>query len=95
MRLLTMVYLLMAAPAAMPAAAYERNVVKDLKEAGQIMPFEVIRDRVASSVRGEYVGAEFDPQTRSYRFRFMNGGNLFNVDVDARTGARLNRRQRF
>ena len=78
-----------------PVAAAGPNPVQGLTAAGEILPFEVIRDRVIGSVRGEYVGAEFDAQSRTYRFRFVNGGTLFNVDVDARTGERVSRRQRF
>ena len=85
----------MMALVGLPVVAAGPNVVQGMKEAGEILPFEVIRDRVSASVRGEYVGAEFDAQTRTYRFRFVNDGTLFNVDVDARTGERVNRRQRF
>jgi uncharacterized membrane protein YkoI len=87
--------LIMVSLAGTPVVAAGPNVVQGMKEAGEILPFEVIRDRVIASVRGEYVGAEFDAQTRTYRFRFVNAGTLFNVDVDARTGDRVNRRQRF
>jgi hypothetical protein len=78
-----------------PLVAAGPSVVQELTAAGEILPFEVIRDRAKSSVRGEYVGAEFNAQNRSYRFRFVNDGVLFNVDVDARTGALINRRQRY
>lgn len=74
---------------AMPAAAggVERRV-RDLVEAGEIVPFEVIRQRVASQVRGSYVGVEFDEPTLTYRFRFLVDGEVINVDVDARNGQR-------
>ena len=96
MRSLTIFFLLtVAALSGTPVPASGPNIVQGMKEAGEILPFEVIRDRVTASVRGEYVGAEFDAQTRTYRFRFVNDGTLFNVDVDARTGDRVSRRQRF
>jgi hypothetical protein len=88
-------YLIILALAAAPVLAAGPSVVQELTAAGEILPFEVIRDRVKASVQGEYVGVEFHEQSRSYRFRFVNAGVLFNVDVDARTGARINRRQRF
>lgn len=62
--------------------------VRDLVEAGEIVPFETIRQRVASQVRGTYMGVEFDEPTLTYRFRFLADGEVINVDVDARTGQR-------
>jgi hypothetical protein len=88
-------YFIILALVAAPVLAAGPSVVQELTAAGEILPFEIIRDRVKASVQGEYVGVEFHEQTRSYRFRFVNAGVLFNVDVDARTGARINRRQRF
>ncbi|WP_310498900.1 hypothetical protein [Sandarakinorhabdus sp.] len=80
---------------ASPVAAADERGVHELVKAGEIMPFEAILGRVTSEVRGEYVGAQFDMSSRTYRFRFVDNGNLFNVDVDARTGQRLNRRRSF
>lgn len=75
--------------AGVPASAggVERRV-RDLVEAGEIVPFETIRQRVASQVRGNYMGVEFDEPTLTYRFRFLVDGEVINVDVDARTGQR-------
>lgn len=87
--------LVLFALVAVPVCAAGPSVVQELTAAGEILPFEVIRDRVKSSVQGEYVGVEFHEHSRTYRFRFVNSGVLFNVDVDARTGARINRRQRY
>ncbi len=75
-----------AASAAAPGGVERR--VRDLVEAGEIVPFETIRQRVASQVRGNYVGVEFDEPTLTYRFRFLVDGEVINVDVDARTGQR-------
>ena len=74
--------------AANPAAAGVEDRVRDLQEAGDIMPFDAIRSRVMQQVRGDYVGVEFDAATLTYRFRFLVDGNVINVDVDARTGQR-------
>jgi hypothetical protein len=71
------------------------NDVRDMVRAGEIMPFEVIQRRVIQENQGEYVGAQFDQSTRIYRFRFLRDGSLINVDVDARTGERVRRRQSF
>lgn len=71
------------------------NDVRDMVRAGEIMPFEVIQRRVIQENQGEYVGAQFDQSSRIYRFRFLRDGSLINVDVDARTGERVRRRQSF
>jgi uncharacterized membrane protein YkoI len=69
-----------------PAGVEKR--VRDMVEAGEIVPFETIRSRVAAEVRGDYMGVQFDEPTLTYRFRFLVNGELINVDVDARTGQR-------
>ncbi len=74
--------------AANPAAAGVEDRVRDLQQAGDIMPFEAIRSRVMQQVPGDYVGVEFDATTLTYRFRFLVDGNVINVDVDARTRQR-------
>jgi uncharacterized membrane protein YkoI len=80
---------------AMPLAAAGPNVVKGLVDAGEILPFDPIRSRIVAQTPGDYVGAEFDTATRRYRFRFLVDGNVVNVDVDARTGQRVNSRRNF
>ena len=71
------------------------NDVHEMVRAGEIMPFESIQRRVGQETPGEYVGAQFDQNSRIYRFRFMRDGNVINVDVDARTGERIRRRQSY
>ena len=92
---LVLVTVAAATPLAAPVLAAGPNVVKGMVDAGEIMPFEPIRNRVVSQTQGDYVGAEFDSATKRYRFRFLVGGNVVNVDVDARTGQRLAARQSF
>ena len=86
---------LVAVATALPVAAGVENQVRGLVEAGEIMPFEGIRNRVVAQVRGDYMGAEFDAATRTYRFRFLSNGNVINIDVDARTGQKTNRTRSF
>ena len=96
MRSAAVLFLLsIAVPVATPSVAAGPNVVKGMVDAGEIMPFEPIRNRVVAQTSGDYVGAEFDVATRRYRFRFLVDGNVVNVDVDARTGQRLSARQSF
>jgi hypothetical protein len=71
------------------------NDVHNMVRAGEIMPLEAIQHRVMQENRGDYVGVQFDQSSRTYRFRFLKDGNLINVDVDARTGAPVRRRQSF
>ncbi len=71
-----------------PVQAGVEKRVRDMVEAGEMVPFETIRSRIASQVRGDYMGVQFDEPTLTYRFRFMVDGEVINVDVDARTGQR-------
>jgi len=88
--------LALAGPASFSTAALAGpSDVRNMVRAGEIMPFETIQRRVMQDVPGEYVGAQFDQSTRIYRFRFLREGNLINVDVDARTGERVRRRQSY
>lgn len=80
---------------AAPLTAAGPNIVKGMVDAGEIMAFEPIRNRVVSQTPGDYVGAEFDATTKRYRFRFLVEGNVVNVDVDARTGDRLSARKSY
>jgi hypothetical protein len=85
------IFLCLALVATAPVAAGVENQVRDLVMAGEIMPFEAIRNRVVAQIHGDYVGADFDAGTKTYRFRFLVNGNVINVDVDARTGQRIRR----
>jgi hypothetical protein len=64
-------------------------------QAGTLKPFGEILQSVSSQVPGRYIGTDFDPETLTYRLKFLNNGNVVNVDVDARTGHILHRRQSF
>jgi uncharacterized membrane protein YkoI len=83
--------LMLALATAAPVAAGTENGVKDMVETGQILPLKPILERVQSEVRGDYVGFEFYEASLIYRFRFVDNGNVINVDIDARTGKRVRR----
>ncbi len=88
----------MLALAMMAGAAPVRAMpehLEQLQKAGDLIPYEVIQRRMMQNPPGEYIGSQFDVTTKQYRFRFMRDGNVINVDVDARTGARVQRRQSF
>jgi uncharacterized membrane protein YkoI len=86
---------LLALAAAGPVQASTEDEVRRLVMAGEILPFEKIRDRVFSQPHGNYIGADFDLSTRTYRFRFLEDGNVINVDIDARNGNLLNRKRNY
>jgi hypothetical protein len=83
--------LLLGLATAGPVSAGTENSVMRLVADGKILPLETIRKRVQSQVRGDYIGAEWDEVTWTYRLRFVDNGNVINVDVDARTGQRVRR----
>jgi uncharacterized membrane protein YkoI len=83
--------LMLGLGAVAPAQAGTENSVMKLVEDGKILPLETIRRKVQSQVRGDYIGAEWDETTWTYRLRFVDNGNVINVDVDARTGQRVRR----
>ncbi len=91
---LSLVFLI-ALAGAVSARAGDESQALNMTKAGEIMPFEAIRNKVVSQTRGDYIGVTFDPGTRTYRFRFLDRGNVINVDVDARTGQRVARSRSF
>lgn len=53
---------------------------------GDILPLNVIRDRISARLPGaNLIGADLVGSS-VYRLRFMRGGTVILVDVDARTG---------
>ncbi|HVM37162.1 MAG TPA: hypothetical protein VM265_02065 [Sphingomicrobium sp.] len=60
---------------------------------GRSMPLPKIERRVMPFMGGaDYLGPEFDGET--YRLKFMRGGRVIWVDVDAATGRIIRRSQR-
>jgi uncharacterized membrane protein YkoI len=65
----------------------EQDVVFKAMKQGRIMPLRQIEARVLPRMRGaEYLGPELDPGSGTYRLKFMHGGRVIWIDVDARTG---------
>lgn len=81
--------LLLAAVAAATPAAAERPRDQDrafeaIRE-GRSMPLPMIERRVMPFMGGaDYLGPEFNGRT--YRLKFMRGGRVIWIDVDASTG---------
>lgn len=75
-----------------PAAAQPMRASQDRLEAfrgvrqGDILPLNVIRDRIGPRLPGAVlIGADLLGGA-VYRLRYMRGANVMIVDVDARTG---------
>jgi hypothetical protein len=81
--------LLLAAVAATSPAAAERPRDQDrafeATREGRSMPLPMIERRVMPFMGGaDYLGPEFNGRT--YRLKFMRGGRVIWIDVDAATG---------
>ncbi len=54
---------------------------------GHVMPFSIIKRRVDAAMDGAtYVGSEFNPESNSYRLKYVKDGKVLWVDADGRTG---------
>lgn len=78
-----------ATPAAAAASAFERPRDQDrafeATREGRSMPLPMIEQRVLPRMGGaDYLGPEFNGRT--YRLKFMRGGRVIWIDVDAATG---------
>ncbi len=68
----------------------QSEVRKDLR-AGNVRSLREIESHVLPTMQGmQYLGPEYDPVAMAYRLKFINGGRVVFVDVDARSGAILN-----
>jgi uncharacterized membrane protein YkoI len=84
---------LVALSLAAPATAQRRGdqyQAFQARKSGQVLSLREIEDRVLPRMRGAtYLGPEYDDGV--YRLKFMRGGAVIWVDVDARTGAVIGR----
>lgn len=83
------IILLLAAVAASTAASAERPRDQDRAfeafREGRSMPLPMIERKVLPTMNGaDYLGPEFDGRT--YRLKFMRGGRVIWIDVDASSG---------
>ena len=70
----------------------EQDAAYSATRSGDIRPFGEIRQRITPRMGGaSYLGSEFDPNSSTYRLKFMRGASVIWVDVDARTGAIISR----
>ncbi len=76
---------LSAGPALADPAEREADRAYSATKRGQSMPLPLIERRVMPFMGGaDYLGPEFDGDT--YRLKFMRGGRVIWIDVDAATG---------
>jgi hypothetical protein len=93
-----LVVLLLPALLAIPeASTFAQNageqvqIRKDLRS-GQILTLSQIEQRILPTMQGmEYIGPDYDKVAMAYRLKFIRNGTVIFVDVDARSGAILNR----
>jgi uncharacterized membrane protein YkoI len=67
----------------------ERNQNEPFKalQQGRIMPLRAIEGRIIPKMRGfDYLGPEIYLESGYYRLKFMRGGQVVWIDVDARSG---------
>jgi hypothetical protein len=85
---------LLSSPAlADPRRERDQDRAFEAAREGRSMPLPKIERRVLPFMGGaDYLGPEFDGET--YRLKFMRGGRVIWVDVDAATGRILRRSQR-
>ena len=81
------------------APAYALAPKKDQQSArkqmndGKVLSLYQIESLVLPKMRGkEYLGPEYDQDSKIYRLKFIDDGRVLFVDVDARTGAILRQR---
>jgi hypothetical protein len=85
---------LLASPAlADPPGERDQDKAFEAAREGRSMPLPKIERRVMPFMGGaDYLGPEFDGET--YRLKFMRGGRVIWIDVDAATGRIIRRSQR-
>ena len=70
----------------------EQDAAYKARQQGRIMSLRTIESRIMPRMRGaEYLGPELDAGSGTYRLKFMRGGRVIWIDVDARTGRVLGR----
>ena len=70
----------------------EQDAAYQARQQGRIMSLRTIESRIMPRMRGaEYLGPELDAGSGTYRLKFMRGGRVIWIDVDARTGRVLGR----
>lgn len=73
-------------------ARSEQGELRRDQRAGHALSLREIESRVLPAMRGkQYLGPEYDSTAMTYRLKFIEGGRVVFVDVDARTGQVIRR----
>jgi uncharacterized membrane protein YkoI len=88
---------LSAAVAPVPAFALapkaDQQGAREQMSDGKVLSLRQIESKILPKMRGmEYLGPEYDEDSRIYRLKFINEGRVIFVDVDARSGSILRQR---
>lgn len=75
-----------AAPAQAITDPSDQDAALQAREAGKLLGLENLREQVSGVVGGRFLGCECDPHSGHYRMKYLRGGKVVMVDVDARTG---------
>ena len=84
----------LAVPPGTAAAQYRPPDQDRAREAMRMgaRPLRDIQEQWRQSMPGyDYLGSDYDPDSGSYRLKFMRGGTVNWVDVDGRTGREIGR----
>ncbi len=84
---------LTAVPASAIKVRDEQGKAREQMRDDGLLKLRDIEARILPRMKGmEYLGPEYDAEARVYRLKFINGGRVIFVDVDARTGSILRQR---
>lgn len=80
-------------PASALAPKPDQQQARKQMSAGKVMKLREIEAIILPQMRGmEYIGPEYFEDSKIYRLKFIDDGDVIFVDVDARTGAIVRRR---
>lgn len=84
------------AGAVAPASARkgdDQGKAREQMNSGKVLSLREIEGRIVPRMRGmEYLGPEYDGNAQVYRLKFIDGGRVIFIDVDARSGQILRQR---
>jgi uncharacterized membrane protein YkoI len=82
-----------AAAPAMSRKGDDQGKAREQMNMGKVLSLREIEGRIVPRMRGmEYLGPEYDGGAQVYRLKFIDGGRVIFVDVDARSGNILRQR---
>lgn len=71
----------------------DQGKAREQMHSGKVLSLREIEGRIVPRMRGmEYLGPEYDGTAQVYRLKFIDGGRVIFVDVDARSGSILRQR---